>query len=86
LICSSNSDIALYCRCAEINGIYSGVCEDNALRGETGLFGSVHPGALNMALCDGSVHTIDYGIEPLVHDHLGNRQDGRAVDNAAFNP
>ena len=43
-------------------------------------FGSAHPTGLNMALCDGSVRFIDYEIDPQIHAHLGNRDDGANID------
>ena len=33
-----------------------------------------------MALCDGSVHTISYTINPQIHRRLGNRHDGLTID------
>ena len=48
--------------------------------------GCPHSGAFNMAFCDGSVHTISYGIARTLHDQLGNRSDGTAVDMSALNP
>ncbi len=42
-------------------------------------FGSSHFSNMNMAFCDGSVRTIPYGIEPLVHQNLSNRRDGQVV-------
>ncbi len=44
------------------------------------IFGSAHPSVCNMAFCDGSVHSISYGISATVHDQLGNRNDGAAID------
>ncbi len=38
-------------------------------------FGSVHPVALHMALCDGSVNSISYAIENKVFARLGGRND-----------
>jgi prepilin-type processing-associated H-X9-DG protein len=39
-------------------------------------FGSAHPGSLNMAYCDGSVHAVDYDIDRDVHRQQANRLDG----------
>jgi prepilin-type N-terminal cleavage/methylation domain-containing protein/prepilin-type processing-associated H-X9-DG protein len=39
-------------------------------------FGSAHSGGFNMAMCDGSVHTIGYDIESATHSNLANRFDG----------
>ena len=44
------------------------------------IFGSPHSDVFNMAFCDGSVQGISYTIDPKVHEYLGNRQDGMAVD------
>ena len=40
-------------------------------------FGSVHAGALNMAFCDGSVHSISYEVDPAVYYKYGGRRDDR---------
>ncbi len=61
-------------------------CQDSTgiLNGK--LFGSAHPTVCNMAFCDGSVHSISYGISAAVHDQLGNRNDGAAIDMSLVNP
>ena len=43
-------------------------------------FGSPHSGGMNMAFCDGSIHTISYEIDWTIHRDLGNRADGNPVD------
>ena len=42
-------------------------------------FGSAHSGAFNMAMCDGSVHTISYDIDYKTHRWLSNRHDGNVA-------
>jgi prepilin-type processing-associated H-X9-DG protein len=41
-------------------------------------FGSAHAGSMNLALCDGSVQTIDYEIDQQVWGGYGSREDGQA--------
>ena len=47
-------------------------------------FGSAHPVGINMTFCDGSVHTINYTIDPDIHALLGNRHDGEPIDGSNF--
>ena len=39
-------------------------------------FGSAHSGAMNMAMCDGSVQSISYDIDRDAHRYLANRMEG----------
>jgi prepilin-type N-terminal cleavage/methylation domain-containing protein len=48
------------------------------------VFGSVHPGAFHMALCDGSVRSINYEIDATTHGLLANRKDGKLIDGSKF--
>ena len=43
-------------------------------------FGSAHSGALQGVYCDGSVHSIDYSIDPIVWEYLGVRNDGEVTN------
>jgi prepilin-type N-terminal cleavage/methylation domain-containing protein len=47
-------------------------------------FGSAHSIGFHMALCDGSVHFIDYSLDPQIHNLLGNRKDGQTIDARKF--
>jgi hypothetical protein len=42
-------------------------------------FGSAHPSAFNMVVCDGSVHSIAYEIDYLIHARIANRLDGQSA-------
>jgi prepilin-type N-terminal cleavage/methylation domain-containing protein/prepilin-type processing-associated H-X9-DG protein len=43
-------------------------------------FASAHASGLNMAMCDGSVTTMSYSIDPETNRRLGNRMDGMTID------
>lgn len=43
-------------------------------------FGAAHPGVFNAAFGDGSVHSINYDIDPTLFNDLGDRRDGDTVD------
>ncbi|MBI2825861.1 MAG: DUF1559 domain-containing protein [Planctomycetia bacterium] len=46
-------------------------------------FGSSHPGVAQFAVCDGSVQTIRFGIDPVVFQSLTARNDGLATPTQA---
>lgn len=67
------------------SGIWSagtdvGPRQDQAGLDVWGLFGSAHPSAWQAGMCDGSVRSISYDIDPEMHRRLGNRQDGLPVE------
>jgi len=39
-------------------------------------FGSAHSGAVNMVMCDGSVQSFNFEVDPLVWNAIGGRADG----------
>ena len=44
-------------------------------------WGSAHPGAFNMALCDASVQSINYDVDPKTHWQFGHKSDeGQPLD------
>lgn len=45
------------------------------------LFGSAHSGIVNFVFCDGSTKGISVGIDPLTHRYLGERNDGKILDD-----
>ena len=42
-------------------------------------FGSAHFHSFHAAFCDGSVRSIPYDIDPVMHGYLANRADGEVV-------
>ena len=53
-------------------------------RWPTALSGTRHAVGVNMALCDGSVHVINYSINSETYRRLGNRKDGEPIDGKGF--
>ncbi len=49
----------------------------NPSRGD--IFGSAHPGGLNVLLTDGSVRSVAFTVDVWVWRHLGHRDDGKPV-------
>lgn len=50
--------------------------QDRPALGTSFGFGSSHPGVFNMSLCDASVQSVSYEIDPMVHHNLGTRAGG----------
>ncbi|QDU56604.1 DUF1559 domain-containing protein [Aeoliella mucimassa] len=43
------------------------------------IFGSAHPAGCQFVLCDGSVHTITYDVDPVTYARLGSIADGEIL-------
>ena len=43
-----------------------------------------HLGVVDFAFCDGSTHTISVSIDPATHRYLGERDDGKVLDESAI--
>ena len=48
------------------------------------IFGSAHPSTMNMVMCDGAVRAVSFNIDKTTHEHLCDRQDGKAVDASQY--
>ncbi len=49
------------------------------------IFGSPHVSGCQFVYCDGHVQAISYSIDPDVYSYLGNRKDGKAIDESRMN-
>jgi prepilin-type N-terminal cleavage/methylation domain-containing protein len=47
-------------------------------------FGSAHTGGFNGVFADGSIHTLNYDIDPVVFDALATRAGGEVVDTSTL--
>jgi prepilin-type N-terminal cleavage/methylation domain-containing protein len=61
---------------------FSGGATGGTPDGQWGIsnFGSAHPSGCFFVLCDGSVQSIAYSVDPVVHWKLANRKDGYEVN------
>jgi prepilin-type processing-associated H-X9-DG protein len=59
---------------------YKAPMQDRWGADDSNAFGSAHPNAANFVLCDGSVLTINYLVDPSTFKLLGSRNDGVPVD------
>jgi len=59
--------------------------EDGVLPiGYTGGFSSRHSRGANFLFCNGAVRFVKESVNPVVYEHLGNRNDGEIVNDDAF--
>lgn len=50
----------------------------------TSRFGSPHPGGAQFVMCDGSVQSVSYSIDPIVYRTIGSRDDGAVLGSLPF--
>ncbi|MBN2294378.1 MAG: DUF1559 domain-containing protein [Pirellulales bacterium] len=62
---------------------YPPICDTPGLEIWFG-FGSSHSSGFHVVMCDGSVHLIDYSIDPEIHSYLGNRHDGVSLNKTDY--
>ncbi|MEX0641386.1 MAG: DUF1559 domain-containing protein [Pirellulales bacterium] len=82
--------------CGDDQGLYLGINSDDARKSNLqpepdragfdawDSFGSAHPGAFNVVMCDGSGHSISYEIDLTVFKYLGIRDDGEIISDSSF--
>ncbi len=51
---------------------------------DTFRFGGPHPGVCQFVFCDGSVHRINFTVDPTTFRRLGGRKDGQPTDASQF--
>lgn len=56
--------------------------QDRAGLATTYGFGSAHPGVFNITLCDASVQSVNYDVDPMVHHDMGSRAGGELASLA----
>jgi len=47
-------------------------------------FGSAHSAGFHVVMCDGSVHALNYDVDPQIWAYMGNRRDGQAMGDELF--
>jgi prepilin-type N-terminal cleavage/methylation domain-containing protein len=47
-------------------------------------YGSAHPSAFNMSMCDGSIRSVSYTIDLPTHSQLGNRENDLPIDAGKY--
>jgi prepilin-type N-terminal cleavage/methylation domain-containing protein len=71
LFIGDNADVSRWTAAAPL--------QDTRGLGNNQIFGSAHPSGFGAVMCDGSVRTIGYSIDPAIHRRLGDRKDGGLV-------
>jgi prepilin-type processing-associated H-X9-DG protein len=70
---------------SEWRSIYGGGATADKAKTWVGGFGGPHPGVTNFLFADGSVRSLQFGIDPALLENLGNREDGAMMgDQAGF--
>ena len=54
--------------------------QDRMAYSNTMIFGGAHNGTFGVVMCDGSVQSIPFSVDPLTHKYFCNRKDGMTVN------
>jgi prepilin-type N-terminal cleavage/methylation domain-containing protein/prepilin-type processing-associated H-X9-DG protein len=90
VLCGLDNDVYRTTMVQTVGSVtWCGVQRDNPIFTTLGslndyLFGSAHATVANFVFCDGSVHRINYNIDPLTFQYLGSRNDNHPVNTTAF--
>jgi prepilin-type processing-associated H-X9-DG protein len=59
-------------------------CDNTAISADHAAARSYHPGGVNVAFCDGSVHFVKSSINPYTWFSLGTRAGGEVISSDAY--
>lgn len=70
---------------AEYNFRFAAAIAGNVPKSDfVGGFGSFHPGTSSFCMADGSVHSLYFGLDPVICENIGNREDGEMMGDWGF--
>jgi prepilin-type N-terminal cleavage/methylation domain-containing protein len=79
-----DNDINRTCRYTPSTNTVDTPKQDLAGFASSDIFGSAHSAGCNFVMCDGSLHSISFSIDPETHRRLGNRADKLPIDDSKW--